>query len=79
MRAGVPADMTCVTFLIFLASLAVLERIVRRPLPNDHKQDATEATDSLRQLGAALESYGRGQQPQNRETDTAALCEDSKK
>jgi hypothetical protein len=67
-----------VTFLLFLASLAVMEYLVRKPRkkPGDNpkgadRRDATAgsptpaatSTPSLLALGRALEAQGRGKAP----------------
>jgi hypothetical protein len=67
-----------VTFLLFLASLAVMEYLVRKPRKRPHdspeaaeKRDgtaekpvpATTSTPGLLALGQALEAQGRGKAP----------------
>jgi hypothetical protein len=51
------------TFLLFLASLAILEGILRRPERTPDER-ASSATPGLEALGRTLDEYGRGQVPQ---------------
>jgi hypothetical protein len=83
MPTGGSADKMGVTFLIFLASLALLERVLqrdaRRQTPPKRSEDAVQPADGLRQLGAALEGYGRGRQPESEETSPPVVRNESEK
>jgi hypothetical protein len=77
------ADIPDVSFLIFLASVAVLEHVLsrdskRRNTPPREPDEGPDGT-GLRQLGAALERYGRGQQPNADDAGAPAFREENKK
>lgn len=65
------ADMRCVVFLIFLVSIAVLERLLRQPeTKGSFRREAqrggagAEQPDGLYHLGNALGAYGSGPSPE---------------
>jgi hypothetical protein len=72
------------TLLILLVSIAVLEYVVRRPVPPSPKDmeagdRATQAVPDLAQLGRAVEQFGRGPAPPTNEPGTPEPAPEERK